>query len=57
MIYDSTRAGKTIPVTFEYHRANTTGDIAHDPSWRTSARDGEMRLINFRVIQTNRWRW
>jgi hypothetical protein len=61
LIYGWTRAGKTVPMTFEYRgQVYTTQDIVHDPRWRTGARDWRMRLMDFRVIQTegpNRCRW
>ena len=47
-------------MTFEYGgRAYTMDDIAHDPSWRTSA-PRKMHLMDFRMIQTvgaHRCRW
>jgi hypothetical protein len=61
LIYRWTRAGATIPITFEYRgRVHSTEDIANDPAWRTNARDWEMRLLDFRVIQPdgpNRCKW
>jgi hypothetical protein len=61
LIYKWTRAGATIPVTFEYRdRIYVTKDIVNDPAWRTGARDWEMALMDFRVIQPggpNRCRW
>jgi hypothetical protein len=61
LIYRWTRAGATIPITFEYRgRVHSTEDIANDPAWRTDAWDWEMRLLDFRVIQPdgpNRCRW
>jgi hypothetical protein len=61
LIYAWTKAGSTIPMAFE-HRGNiyVTEDIVHDPAWRTDARDWEMVLMDFRVIQPdgpNRCRW
>jgi hypothetical protein len=60
-IYAWTKAGATIPMTFEYRGRNySTGDIVNDPVWRTNARDWEMALMDFRVIQPsgpNRCRW
>jgi hypothetical protein len=61
LIHLWTRAGATIPLTFEYRgRIHSTSDIAHDPVWRTPTRDWEMRLMDFRVIQPdgpNSCRW
>jgi hypothetical protein len=61
LIYAWTRAGATIPLTFEYRGAiHSTSDITRDPAWRTPARDWEMRLMDFRVIQPggpNACRW
>ena len=61
LIYAWTRAGATIPLTFEYRgRVHATADIVNDPVWRTPARDWEMRLMDFRVIQEegpSRCRW
>ena len=61
LIYAWTRAGATIPLTFEYRGAiHSTSDITNDPVWRTRARDWEMRLMDFRVIQPdgpNSCRW
>ncbi len=56
-----TRAGATIPMTFEYRgRVHSTDDIVHDPVWRTDERDWQMALLDFRAIQPvgpNRCRW
>ena len=61
LIYEWTRAGATIPLTFEYRGTmHSTSDIVHDPAWRTPARDWAMRLMDFRVIQAegpNACRW
>jgi hypothetical protein len=61
LIYAWTRTGATIPLTFEYRGAiHSTSDITNDPVWRTRARDWEMRLMDFRVIQPdgpNSCRW
>lgn len=61
LVYQWTRAGATVPLAFEYQgRVHTTENIVHDPAWRTAARDWEMRLMDFRVIQRegpNRCRW
>ncbi|HUF35736.1 MAG TPA: hypothetical protein VMN37_07280 [Gemmatimonadales bacterium] len=61
LIRQWTRAGRTVPMTFEYRgQVHTTGDIAQDPAWRTPRRDWEMRLMDFRVVQgegANRCRW
>lgn len=61
LIHAWTRAGSTIPMTFEYRgRIYSTDDIMNDPVWRTGARDWEMVLLDFRVIQPdgpNRCRW
>jgi hypothetical protein len=60
-IYAWTKAGKTIPITLEYRgQVHSTENIVNDPRWRTSARDWEMRLMDFRVVQpdgANRCRW
>lgn len=61
LIYRWTRAGKTIPITFEYRgRIHSTEDIVNDPAWRTDSRNWEMRLMDFRVVQPdgpNSCRW
>jgi hypothetical protein len=61
LIYQWTKAGRTVPLTFEYRGVvHSTADIANDPAWRTPARDAEMRLLDFRLIQPegpNRCRW
>jgi hypothetical protein len=61
LIYAWTRAGATIALTFEYRGTiHSTSDITRDPAWRTHARDWEMRLMDFRVIQPtgpNSCRW
>ncbi|MGH7528124.1 MAG: hypothetical protein ACREMX_15625 [Gemmatimonadales bacterium] len=61
LIYAWTRAGATIPMTFEYRgRVHSTDDIANDPGWRTDKRDWQMALLDFRAIQPdgpNRCRW
>jgi hypothetical protein len=61
LIYAWTRAGLTIPMTFEYRgKIHSTEDIANDPVWRTNTRDWEMVLMDFRSIQPsgpNRCRW
>jgi hypothetical protein len=61
LIYAWTRAEVTVPMTFEYRgRVYTTEDIVNEPAWRRDARDWEMVLMDFRVIQPsgpNRCRW
>jgi len=61
LIFAWTTAGATIPMTFEYRGTiHSTQDIVNDPVWRTRARDWEMRLMDFRVIQPdgpNACRW
>ena len=61
LVYWWTRAGRTVPLTLEYRGATySTDDIVHDPTWRITGRDWEMRLMDFRVIQgggPNRCRW
>ena len=61
LIYQWTRAGATVPMTFEYRgRVHSTDDIVTDPLWQMGARDWAMRLMDFRVIQPggpNRCRW
>ncbi len=61
LIYAWTRAGATIPLTFEYRGTmHSTSDVTNDPVWRTRARDWDMRLMDFRVIQPdapNACRW
>lgn len=56
-----TQAGMVVPLTFEYNGVTyVTDDIVNDPTWRTSGRDLEMRLMDFRLIQPdgpNRCRW
>lgn len=61
LIYKWTRAGATIPLTFEYRGVvHSTPDVVNDPAWRTPARDLEMILLDFRSIQPagpNLCRW
>jgi hypothetical protein len=61
LIYAWTAAGVRVPMTFEYRgEIHATENIVTDPAWRTSSRDWEMRLLDFRVIQAggpNRCRW
>jgi hypothetical protein len=61
LVYWWARAGRAVPMTFEYGGVTyTTSDIAREPAWRTTGRDWEMRLMDFRVIQgsgPNRCRW
>ena len=61
LVYAWTRAGATIPMTFEYRgEIHSTDDIVNQPAWRTTARNWEMRLMDFRSIQPdrpNRCRW
>jgi hypothetical protein len=61
LIYAWTRAGSTVPMTFEYRGTiYSTEDIVNDPAWRRDSRDWEMVLLDFRVIQPdgpNRCRW
>ena len=56
-----TAAEVNLPMTFEYQgRTYTATDIVNDPRWGRPARDWEMILLDFRVIQTegpNRCRW
>ena len=60
-VHKWTLAGRTVPMTFEYRgRVYQTEDIASDPVWRTTSRDWEMRLLDFRRIDPdglNRCRW
>jgi hypothetical protein len=52
LIYQWTKARYRIPLTFEYNnRIYTTTDIVNEPQWRTSQRNWEMFLMDFRVIQ------
>lgn len=61
LIYQWTRAGAQVPLTFEYRgEVHSTEDIVNDPRWRTDRRDWRMRLLDFRAIQeegANRCRW
>jgi hypothetical protein len=61
LIYAWTKASVTVPMTVEYRgRIYSTEDIVNHPQWRTDARDWEMVLMDFRVIQPdgpNRCRW
>ena len=61
LIYQWTKAGWTVPMTFAYRGTlHSTRDIVNEPAWRTPARDWEMVLLDFRVIQTdepNQCRW
>lgn len=56
-----TAAGMTVPLTFLYRgRIHSTRDIVNEPAWRTDDWDWEMRLMDFRVIQSqgpNECRW
>jgi hypothetical protein len=60
-IYEWTRAGYEVPITFEYRgRIYSTKDIVKDPVWGTDERNWEMVLMDFRVIQPhgpNECRW
>lgn len=41
-------------MTFEYRgRVHSTENITTDPVWRTDHRDWAMRLLDFRIIQSN----
>jgi hypothetical protein len=61
LIEQWTRAGVTVPMTFDYAGTTyRTSDIAGDPVWRAAGWDWEMRLMDFRVIQQegpNQCRW
>ncbi|HKT60836.1 MAG TPA: hypothetical protein VJQ46_12365 [Gemmatimonadales bacterium] len=60
-IYRWTQAGMVVPLSFRYQgQVYTTPNIVTDPVWRTPERTWAMRLLDFRVIQTegpNRCRW
>lgn len=52
LIYQWTKAGYRVPLTFEYNnRLYTTTDIINEPQWRTPQRNWEMFFMDFRVIQ------
>jgi hypothetical protein len=61
LIHWWTRAGATIPITLSYRGAvHSSPDITSDTVWRVRSNDWEMRLMDFRVIQTsgpNECRW
>jgi hypothetical protein len=61
LIYLWTRAGATVPMVFEYQgKVHSTQDIVNHDVWRTGARDWEMALMDFRIIQpegANECRW
>jgi hypothetical protein len=61
LIYQWTNAGVRLPLRFRYQGLlHSTEDIIHDPDWATPARDWEMVLMDFRVIQPdgpNQCRW
>jgi hypothetical protein len=61
LIYQWTRAGFMVPLTFEYRgEVHSTTDITRDPAWQTRTRDWPMRLMDYRVIQPggpNACRW
>jgi hypothetical protein len=61
LIYKWTRAGRKVPLTFEYRgRIHSTRDIVNDLTWRTDTRSWAMALMDFRVIQpegSNQCRW
>lgn len=53
-IYRWTSEGRRIPMTFEYRgQVHSTENITTDPVWRTDHRDWAMRLLDFRIIQSN----
>ena len=55
LIYKWTKAGYTVPLTFEYQgKIYTTEDIVKIPRWRTDKRNWEMILMDFRIIQPDR---
>jgi hypothetical protein len=60
-IYEWNRAKYHVPITFEYRGVTvSTGDITHDPAWRTDRRTLAMLLLDFRVVQPdgpNACRW
>jgi hypothetical protein len=60
-IYRWTEAGAVVPMTFVYRgQAYRTPNIVADPAWRTPERSWAMRLMDFRIIQSegpNRCRW
>ena len=60
-IFRWTKEGRAIPMTFEYRgQVHSTENITADPEWRTPRRDWSMRLLDFRVIQSqgaNECRW
>ena len=52
LIYKWTKADYQVPLTFKYgDRIYQTDDIVNDPQWRTTKRNWEMKLMDFRVIQ------
>ena len=61
LIYKWYQAKYKVPLTFEYQdNIYSTEDIVNDPVWGTNQRDWEMKLMDFRVIQSegaNRCRW
>jgi hypothetical protein len=61
LIHLWTKAGRTVPMTFEYQGCiHATDNIVNEQAWRTDARDWEMTLMDFRIIQPegpNKCRW
>jgi hypothetical protein len=60
-IFGWTREGRVVPLTFEYRgQVHSTENITADAEWRTPRRDWPMRLLDFRVVQSqgaNECRW
>jgi hypothetical protein len=60
-IYEWAKEGRVVPMTFEYRgQVHSTENIATDLEWRTLRRDWPMRLLDFRVVQSqgaNICRW
>jgi hypothetical protein len=60
-IYGWTEAGAVVPMSFAYRgEVFSTPNIVTDPVWRTPERTWAMRLMDFRIIQSegpNRCRW
>lgn len=55
LIYNWTKAGYTVPLTFDYRgEIYSTEDIVKDSVWRTDKRNWEMVLMDFRAIQPDR---
>ena len=52
-IYNWTKNNEKVSMMFKYQgKAYPTRDIVNDPTWKTSKRNWEMKLMNFRLISS-----